>query len=185
MNILKRQILLNEHINQQKINYIPNISKTFNSKFSIKKNIIYIKKHHKNQSIENGKTLSFNKINNNHYKKNEKQKGKKILRNKSFLSDYLKDIKLRIPSNIINKNHINQIISIDKIDKYYKNNYDSNNIYPNNNCTEDLIKNYINKINENIYNNRNDAKGICYNITENCMNIKKISFKNKRFHFYK
>ena len=32
INILKRQILLDQYINQQKINYIPNISKTFKSK---------------------------------------------------------------------------------------------------------------------------------------------------------
>ena len=185
INILKRQILLDQYINQQKINYIPNISKTFKSKISIKKNIIYAKKEYKNKSLENNKNLSFNKINNNHYKKNKNRNGAKILRSKSFLSDYLKDIKIRIPPNIINKKHINPIISIDKIDKYYKNNYNTNNVYQNNNCSENLIKNYINKINDNIYNNINDAKGICYNITENCMNIKKISFKNKRFNVYK
>ena len=65
------------------------------------------------------------------------------------------------------------------MDKYFKGNrtfYQSN---QNKNNKENVIKNFIDKINNNINRDINYNKGICYNITEQCMNIKKIVSKNR------
>ena len=88
--------------------------------------------------------------------------------------------------NNIHKQKIIPIISIDNIGQYFK--YKNRSFIITNNKEkekENVVQNYINKINDNIH-YRNNSQGICYNITEQCMNIKKIIFKNEnKFRIYK
>ena len=68
------------------------------------------------------------------------------------------------------------------MDKYFLYNYNKSFI-TNPNNKENVITNFIDKINSHINNFKQDNKGICYNIKEQCMNIKKIILKNKRRSF--
>ena len=192
-NILKRQILLDDYMNQQRIinfNNKINLSKMqntftysksqFSNKMKIDNNLnksqIYptIKK----MKIKNNMNVNINKFNNSY-------SNKKIQKSKSFYLDCVQDINRKNKKDIIHKQKFIPIISIDKIDKYYNYYKNRNHIVSNINEKENVIQNYINKINDNIH-NRKTSKGICYNITEQCINIKKIIFKNKKkFRIYK
>ena len=192
-NILKREILLEEYIKQQKIFDIKNedislhtskTTTTSKSKFSIKKKI----------NSKNSINRSFNypimrKMNlKKHFFINatKDKMNKKILKNESFYLDYLKGIndKLFLNINYTQKNV--PIISINKLDKYFKQNYSRNFRRINKNIEENVIKSFVDKINSNINVNNNNCKGINFNITEQCMNIKKIVLKNKmNFNSYK
>ena len=98
------------------------------------------------------------------------KKDKKLLKSKSFYFDYIKGINKKINRNAILKQKITPIISINEMDKYFVYNY---------NNKENVIKNFIDKLNTQINSFNKDNKGICYNITEQCMIIKKIILKNK------
>ena len=65
------------------------------------------------------------------------------------------------------------------MDKYFLYYYNKSFI-TNPNNKENAITNFIDKINSHMNNFKQDNKGICYNIKEQCMNIKKIIMKNKK-----
>ena len=114
------------------------------------------------------------------------QTNKKISKNKSFYLDYIKGINDKLNLNFRYEKNIMPIISINKMDKYFKQNYSRNFVRKNKNREENVIKNFVDKINSKINAHRNDSKGIDYNITEQCINIKKILLKNKgKFRNYK
>ena len=192
-NILKREILLEEYIRQQKIFDIKNedislhtskTTTTSKSKFSIKKKI--------NSKNSINRSFNYPIMRKKNLKKHffinatKDKMNKKILKNESFYLDYLKGIndKLFLNINYTQKNV--PIISINKLDKYFKQNYSRNFRRINKNIEENVIKSFVDKINSNINVNNNNCKGINYNITEQCMNIKKIVLKNKmNFNSYK
>ena len=187
-NILRRQLLLDEYINQHKIgfynnndniSYIHNTSTSYKTQSYIKRKREYTHYLNKSQNYPVIKKLNLEKkLNNNNRNKNKNnKKNRTIFKNKSFNFDYIKGINKKIDNNINLKTNNTHIISIDNIDKYYKNNRTF--INSNHNNKENVEQNYINKINENIY-YRNNSKGICYNITEQCINIKNIALKSKK-----
>ena len=192
-NILKREILLEEYIRQQKIFDIKNedislhtskTTTTSKSKFSIKKKIN--SKNSINRSFNYPIMRKMNLKKDFFINATKDKMNKKILKNESFYLDYLKGIndKLFLNINYTQKNV--PIISINKLDKYFKQNYSRNFRRINKNIEENVIKSFVDKINSNINVNNNNCKGINYNITEQCMNIKKIVLKNKmNFNSYK
>ena len=191
-NILKRQLMLDEYIIQRKINSFNNdinLSHTQISQFSNKVKINSQNNFNKSQIYPTLQNLkSKNKKYTNKNKHNEYNQNKIIEKSKSFHLDCIKDINKNVNNNIniIHKQKIIPIISIDKIGQYFK--YNNRSFIIANNKEKDkenVVQNYINKINDNIY-YRNNSRGICYNITEQCMNLKKIIFKNKnKFRIYK
>ena len=192
-NILKRQLMLDEYMIQRRINSFNNeinLSHTQNSQFSNKMKIKLqnnLNKSHIYPTLQNLKSKNNNYINKNKY--NEYKKNKIIEKSKSFYLDCIQNInknKNTNNENNVHKQKIIPIISIDNIGQYFK--YKNRSFIITNNKEkekENVVQNYINKINDNIH-YRNNSQGICYNITEQCMNIKKIIFKNKnKFRIYK
>ena len=194
-NILRRQLLLDEYINQHKIefynnnkslSYINNTSTSYKTQSNIKRKREYTHYLNKSQNYPIIRKLNNKeKLKNNNSNKNNK-KNRTIFKNKSFNFEYIKGINKNIDNNINFKVNNTHIISIDNIDKYYNNR--NNRSFTNsnhNNMEKNVEQNYINKINGSIY-YRNNSKGICYNITEQCMNIKKIVLNSKnKFRIYK
>ena len=192
-NILKKQLLLEEYIRNQKLNnknnediplYTPKTTATSKSKFSIKKH--YNCKNNLNESLNYPimKNLNLKKYfhNNNSCNKNDK----KLIKNKSFYLEYIKGINKKLNQNIFFEQNINPIISINQIDKYYNHDYKKRFININKKNKENVIKRFIDKINPGLNFDDKHNKGICYNITEQCMNIKKIISKYKeKFTNYK
>ena len=184
-NIIKRKLLLDEYINNKKIMNFNNedISllnlKTTTSelKFPINHCKIKLKKFSKYPIVKN---LNLEKYFDNNISRNKKDK--KLLKSKSFYLDYIKEIDKKINQKIVHKQNITPIISINEMDKYFIYNYNKSFI-TNPNYKENVITNFIDKINSHINNFKQDNKGICYNIKEQCMNIKKIILKNKRRSF--
>ena len=172
-NIIKRKLLLDEYINNQKIMNFNNedISslnlKTTHCKINLNKNLKY-------PIVKNLNLEKYFYINISRNKKD-----KKLLKSKSFYFDYIKGINKKINRNAILKQKITPIISINEMDKYFIYNYNKSFI-KNQNNKENVIKNFIDKLNTQINTFNKDNKGICYNITEQCMNIKKIILKNKQ-----
>ena len=174
-NIIKRKLLLDEYISNQKImNFndedISSLNlKTTNYKINLNKNLKYPIV--KNLNLEK---YFYNNISRN--KRNKKDK--KLLKSKSFYFDYVKGINKKINRNVILKQKITPIISINEMDKYFVYNYNKSFI-TNQNNKENVIKSFIDNLNTQINTLNKNNKGICYNITEQCMNIKKIVLKNK------
>ena len=191
-NILKRQILLEEYIRDHKIYDLKNeeislntskTATTSKSKFSIKKNINSKNNINKSFNYPIMRTMNLKK---NLFNNTKVKKSKKISKNKSFYLDYIKGINDKLNLNFHCEKNIVPIISINKMDKYFKQNYSRNFVRKNKNREENVIKNFVDKINSKINAHRNDSKGIDYNITEQCINIKKILLKNKgKFRNYK
>ena len=181
-NIIKRKLLLDEYINNKKIMNFNNedISllnlKTTTSelKFPINHCKIKLKKFSKYPIVKN---LNLEKYFDNNISRNKKDK--KLLKSKSFYLDYIREIDKKINQKIVHKQNITSIISINEMDKYFIYNYNKSFI-TNPNNKENVITNFIDKVNSHINNFKQDNKGICYNIKEQCMNIKKIIAKNKR-----
>ena len=204
-NILKRQLLLDEYINQHKIDinnnnqeliklsYTPNTSCTSNSKYSIKP--------------ENQRLFMpyFNKISGiiSKMKINKKPKRNHTLNNVSDC--ILNENKNKI--NIKNNYSENENDILDNNNSYYLNHINNQNSFNNkniqlegipfkslntikknvyrkhektviksNHIKENTVSNYLNKINLRTYKSSNN--GICINISENCKNIKNIINKN-------
>ena len=173
-NIIKRKLLLDEYISNQKI---MNFNDEDISSLNLKTNHCKINLN-KNLKYPIVKNLNLEKYFYNNISRNKRnKKDKKLLKSKSFYFDYIKGINKKINRNAILKQKITPIISINEMDKYFVYNY---------NNKENVIKNFIDKLNTQINTFNKDNKGICYNITEQCMNIKKIIFKNKnKFRIYK
>ena len=189
-NILKRQLLLDEYINQiiiTNFNNEINLSETQKTQFSNKMKIQNQSNLNKSQIYPTIKNL---KIKNNAYfnknKYSDYKRNKIIQKSKSFYLDCIHDINNNINNKtIIRKKNIIPIISIDKMTKYFYKYRNRNCIISNKEEKENVVQNYINKINGNIH-YRNNSRGISYNITEQCRNIKKIIYKNKKkFRIYK
>ena len=194
VNILKREILLDEYINNKKIKNFNNeneLSRTpitlmkSKSEIIINKNLSSKKNLNKCQNYLPMKYLNLKRYIcfNNNCRIHKFKKDKKTLKNKSFYFECAKGINERFCKDIFINNNITPIISINKMDKYFDNN-NFNKSYIN--SKEDVVQNYINKINANIYHRNNNNEGISYNISEQCTNIKKIVSKNKmKFRIYK
>ena len=167
VNIIKRKLLLDEYISNQKI---MNFNDEDISSLNLKTNHCKINLN-KNLKYPIVKNLNLEKYFYNNISRNKRnKKDKKLLKSKSFYFDYIKGINKKINRNAILKQKITPIISINEMDKYFVYNY---------NNKENVIKNFIDKLNTQINTFNKDNKGICYNITEQCMNIKKIILKNK------
>ena len=181
-NILKRQILLDEYINQQKINNYnndiiiqkePKETSTSKSKLLVKKVIDDKGKINKSFIYPTLKNFNFKEkfINNNKEKRYQN-----ISKSKSFCVDYINRINEKTKQKL-GKDIISPIISITQMKKYFDSNM--NFFKSNKNKNGNVIKTFIDKINNNINQEKKDDKGISYNIAEKCMNIKRIISKNK------
>ena len=200
-NILKREKLLNDYINHQKIEinynenkinkltFTPNTSCTSKSLYSIKKekqkifkpyfnklNRMTIKKSRPNRSVNNinRNELNINESGVENINNKSIIKNKSMNKNKSFLMDYID--KRHIKNN---NNHLKLISFKQKFN--YNNNFNINHNLTKgknkNNSNENAIKNYIDKIN--LKSKKESNKGICINLSENCKNIKIILNKNR------
>ena len=181
-NILKRQILLDEYINQQKINNFnndiiiqkePKETSTSKSKLLVKKVIDDKGKINKSFIYPTLKNFNFKEkfINNNKEKRYQN-----ISKSKSFCVDYINRINEKTKQKL-GKDIVSPIISITQMKKYFDSNM--NFFKSNKNKNGNVIKTFIDKINNNINQEKKDDKGISYNIAEKCMNIKRIISKNK------
>ena len=194
-NILKRKILLNEFLNQRKVEinnnenrinktFTPNTSCTSKSIYSIKKerqyifkpyfdklNRMIIKKTKTNKSFNNigQKKYIVNKLNiNTSYIKNNNKSttnNKSIKNDKPFLTE---NNDKNYTKNINNRNNNNNFNIIDSNIIGEKRKNISN---------ENVITNLIDKINSK--SKKISNKGICVNVFENCQNIKNIIHKNR------
>ena len=173
---------IDEYINQQKINNYnndiiiqkePKETSTSKSKLLVKKVIDDKGKINKSFIYPTLKNFNFKEkfINNNKEKRYQN-----ISKSKSFCVDYINRINEKTKQKL-GKDIISPIISITQMKKYFDSNM--NFFKSNKNKNGNVIKTFIDKINNNINQEKKDDKGISYNIAEKCMNIKRIISKNK------
>ena len=196
-----QKIALNNSNKENKIPHTPNTSCTSISKVSIKKEKQKIFRPYFNKitktmfkpnkpslSLIYRKTNIYNDINERNYKlnntyiqqyRNKKiEKNKSMNTNKSFLLDYMNNNYIKINNQKQKKKTPNNLKKNDINNIFYKNQYITEKKINSNNEKENVVLNYINKIN--LKDNESLNKGICVDIAKRCKIIKKIVQKNKK-----
>ena len=178
-NILKRQLLLEDYINSQKIdiNYTPNTSYTSKSKSkysSVKPekqriaNALFCNNSGMISKMkQNKRNYSLNNI--NEHQKNNKMniKNKKASKINTEIFDYINNSFLI--NNIYNNTNKSNVIKKRKGSFKNKKEYDDFRDINSNNRKENVVDNYLYKINMNNYNTSN--KGICIDLKEKCKSL--------------